>query len=191
MTITACRTSMPAWSGASWSDRRRRSTPRSATPEAGLTPLPEAALNGFPPVDEIVAKGVVHRDQTAQARIGRHADGCPSDIRQSLGEHSDERACRAGPARQRERRSRAHQAQQPAAVPRGARGRAQRCRGRGCRAGNLCAGVHEARRFPRRVAARDLAHADRPQRGAGTRAPSAADRRTCRAGCCCRPARGS
>jgi hypothetical protein len=37
-----------------------------ATPEAGITPLPEAALNGFPSVDEIVAKGVVHRDQAAQ-----------------------------------------------------------------------------------------------------------------------------
>jgi plastocyanin len=32
----------------------------SATPEAGLTPLPEAALNGFPSVEEIIAKGVVH-----------------------------------------------------------------------------------------------------------------------------------
>ena len=30
------------------------------TPEAGLTPLPEAALNGFPPVEEIIARGVVH-----------------------------------------------------------------------------------------------------------------------------------
>ena len=28
---------------------------------AGLTPLPEAALNGFPPVEEIVAKGIVRR----------------------------------------------------------------------------------------------------------------------------------
>jgi plastocyanin len=27
----------------------------------GLTPLPQAALNGFPSVEEIVAKGVVHR----------------------------------------------------------------------------------------------------------------------------------
>ena len=36
-----------------------------ATQEAGLTPLPEVALNGFPPVDEIVAKGVVHRDDQA------------------------------------------------------------------------------------------------------------------------------
>lgn len=31
------------------------------TTDPGLTPLPEAALNGFPPVDEIVASGVVHR----------------------------------------------------------------------------------------------------------------------------------
>jgi plastocyanin len=31
-----------------------------ATPEAGLTRLPEAALNGFPSVEEIIAKGVVH-----------------------------------------------------------------------------------------------------------------------------------
>jgi plastocyanin len=30
-----------------------------ATP--GLTPLPEVALNGFPPVEEIIAKGVVRR----------------------------------------------------------------------------------------------------------------------------------
>jgi plastocyanin len=30
------------------------------TSEAGLTPLPPAALSGFPSVDEIIAKGVVH-----------------------------------------------------------------------------------------------------------------------------------
>jgi len=29
--------------------------------EAGLTPLPDVALNGFPAVEEIVAKGAVHR----------------------------------------------------------------------------------------------------------------------------------
>jgi plastocyanin len=33
----------------------------SDAPAPGLTPLPEAALNGFPSVEEIVAKGVVHR----------------------------------------------------------------------------------------------------------------------------------
>jgi plastocyanin len=32
------------------------------TPEAGLTRLPAAALNGFPPVEEIIAKGVVRRE---------------------------------------------------------------------------------------------------------------------------------
>lgn len=32
------------------------------TPEAGLTPLPAAALNGFPSVEEIIAKGAVHPD---------------------------------------------------------------------------------------------------------------------------------
>ena len=32
----------------------------SSIPEPGLTPLPEAALNGFPTVEEIVAKGIVH-----------------------------------------------------------------------------------------------------------------------------------
>ena len=31
------------------------------TPEAGLTPLPEAALKGFPPMAEIIAKGSVRR----------------------------------------------------------------------------------------------------------------------------------
>ncbi|WP_288142903.1 plastocyanin/azurin family copper-binding protein [Mesorhizobium sp.] len=30
-----------------------------ATEAAGLTPLPEAALDGFPPVEEIIAKGIV------------------------------------------------------------------------------------------------------------------------------------
>jgi plastocyanin len=34
--------------------------PVAATPEAGLTPLPAEALNGFPSVEEIVAKGLVH-----------------------------------------------------------------------------------------------------------------------------------
>jgi len=37
-----------------------------ASEAAGLTPLPEAALTGFPSVDEIVEKGVVHRDHAAQ-----------------------------------------------------------------------------------------------------------------------------
>jgi hypothetical protein len=32
-----------------------------ATPGAGLTPLPAAALNGLPSVEQIVAKGVVRR----------------------------------------------------------------------------------------------------------------------------------
>jgi plastocyanin len=32
----------------------------SGASEAGLTPLPAAALNGFPSVEEIIAKGVVH-----------------------------------------------------------------------------------------------------------------------------------
>jgi plastocyanin len=31
------------------------------TPEAGLTPPPEAALKGFPPVAEIIANGIVRR----------------------------------------------------------------------------------------------------------------------------------
>lgn len=30
------------------------------TTDADLTPLPEVALNGFPSVDEIIAKGIVH-----------------------------------------------------------------------------------------------------------------------------------
>lgn len=30
-----------------------------APPDPALTPLPEAALNGFPPVEEILAKGIV------------------------------------------------------------------------------------------------------------------------------------
>jgi plastocyanin len=33
----------------------------SDTPAAGLTPLPEAALKGFPPMAEIIAKGSVRR----------------------------------------------------------------------------------------------------------------------------------
>ena len=33
-----------------------------AAPETGLTPLPAAALNGFPSVEEIVAKGEVRRE---------------------------------------------------------------------------------------------------------------------------------
>jgi plastocyanin len=33
----------------------------SGAPEPGLTPLPEAALNGFPAVEEIIAKGTVRR----------------------------------------------------------------------------------------------------------------------------------
>jgi plastocyanin len=33
----------------------------SGMPEAGLTPLPEAALKGFPPVAEIIATGAVRR----------------------------------------------------------------------------------------------------------------------------------
>jgi len=31
------------------------------TSEAGLTPLPEVALSGFPSVEEIIAKSVVRR----------------------------------------------------------------------------------------------------------------------------------
>ncbi|WP_269933355.1 plastocyanin/azurin family copper-binding protein [Aminobacter sp. HY435] len=37
-------------------------TPQPMTPsatDASLTPLPDVALNGFPPVDEIIAKGIV------------------------------------------------------------------------------------------------------------------------------------
>lgn len=33
-----------------------------AAEATGLTPLPAAALNGFPPVEEIVAKGIVRRE---------------------------------------------------------------------------------------------------------------------------------
>ena len=129
---------------------RRRSP---ATPEAGLTPLPEVALNGFPSVEEIIAKSVVVA-LTPNWRIfglprwqKGYVDMQMAILRQQaeLGGQSDERACRAGAARRRERRSRAHQAQQPAAVPGGARRHAQRRRGRGRRSGNLCAGVHEAR----------------------------------------------
>lgn len=39
-------------------------TPQPVAPSAAnpsLTPLPDVALNGFPPVDEIIAKGIVRR----------------------------------------------------------------------------------------------------------------------------------
>ena len=55
----------------------------------GLTPLPAAALNGFPSVEEIVAKGVVRRELRAEKRKCRHADGSPSTAAE-LGDHSDE-----------------------------------------------------------------------------------------------------
>ena len=60
MIIIACRTSMPEWSGGSCVGTPTAVETASSIPEPGLTPLPEAALNGFPTVEEIVAKGIVH-----------------------------------------------------------------------------------------------------------------------------------
>ena len=62
MTITAFRTSMPEWSGRIVVGGRRPRGRGRQSPEAGLTPLPEAALKAFPSVEEIVAKGVVRRE---------------------------------------------------------------------------------------------------------------------------------
>ena len=61
MTTTACRMSMPGWSGGSWSERLLPVEAAAGAPGPGLTPLPEAALKGFPSVEEIVANGVVRR----------------------------------------------------------------------------------------------------------------------------------
>ena len=77
------------------------------------------------------------------------------------------RAGRAG-AGGRCRRLRAHHApSQPAAFPAGPKRLEERGRGRGCRAGNLRAGVREARRLHRPARLLGLARADRLERGAG------------------------
>ena len=73
--------------------------------------------------------------------------------------------------------SRHHAGEQSQALPARPRHPAQRRRGRGRRAGNLCPRVHASGKFPRRFQPLDLAVADRHERGAGPAAPPAARRR--------------